>query len=96
MQNPISKVINGNRYWLSDKAGKKLKTFINGQWIYFGDPKYEHYFDRTGLLDKSLNHLDKKRRAGYRARASKIVNGNGSLTVNDINSPNYHSFHILW
>lgn len=92
----ISKVIDGNRYWVSDKPSKKLKVMIQGQWIYFGDPKYQHYFDRTGLLDKSQNHLDKERRSKYRARASKIVDSNGKLTVNDEKSPNYHAYRILW
>ena len=92
----ISKVIDGYRYWLSDKAGKKLKVLVDGKWIYFGDSKYQHYYDRTGLLDPSQNHNDKVRRTQYRARASKIVNKDGLLTVNDVNSANYHAYRILW
>jgi hypothetical protein len=90
------KLINGLRYFKSEKPNKKLKVKVNDKWVHFGNSNYEHYFDKTGLLDKNLNHLDDDRRRRYIARASKIKNKDGNLTANDINSPNYHSINILW
>jgi len=83
-------------YFISDKIGKKLYTVVNDKKIYFGATAYEHFKDATGLLPKSQNHLDEKRRKSYLARASKIKNKAGALTVNDPNSPNYHAIRILW
>jgi len=62
---------------LSNRPEKKLMgTFINPETkrennIYFGGIRpngqpYEHFYDRTGLLKKDLNHLDEERRQRYR------------------------------
>jgi len=81
-------------FTLSDKKGKKLKaSFINPKTgkennIYFGDPKYKHYYDRTHLLNKDLNHYDKKRRELYRQRHK-----NDNLTSL---SPGFFSWYFLW
>jgi hypothetical protein len=83
-------------YFISDKIGKKLFTIVNDKKIYFGDTNYQHYYDKTGLLSKSTNHLDKKRQEAYFKRASKIKDKAGNLTANDPNSPNYHSLRIIW
>ena len=83
-------------YFVSDKQSKKLYVIVNGKKIYFGDSNYQHYKDKTGLLAKSQNHLDEKRRASYLARASKIKDKSGALTANNPNSPNYHAIRILW
>lgn len=83
-------------YFISDKAGKKLYALVEGKKVYFGDTKYDHYKDKTGLLPKSSNNLDEKRRASYLARASKIKDKNGNLTAKDEKSPNYHATRILW
>jgi len=88
--------INGIEYQLSEKKNKKLKAYVNGKWVHFGQKGYEHYFDKTGLLPKSENHLDEKRRELYLKRASKITNKDKDLTAKDINSPNYHAIKILW
>ena len=88
--------IENYEYFLSDKKDKKLFTIVNGKKIYFGDSNYQHYYDKTGLLAKSQNHLDEKRKKSYLARASKIKDKAGNLTVNDPTSPNYFSMRILW
>jgi hypothetical protein len=55
-------------------SSKKLKaTYMNKttgreNTILFGAKNYEHYYDKSGLLPKSLNHLDKDRRRNYRSR----------------------------
>jgi hypothetical protein len=64
---------------LSEKKEKKLKaTFVNKETgnentIHFGDLAYQHYYDKSKLLNKSLNHKDKKRRALYRLRHYKDI-----------------------
>jgi len=83
-------------FQLSDKKDKKLKVYYNGKWIHFGQKLYDHYFDKTGLLPKSQNHMDKERRRLYLMRATKIKDKQGNLTVNDKNSPNYYSIRYLW
>lgn len=83
-------------YLISERADKKLKVFVGGHWIHFGQKGYEHYYDKTELLDKKLNHNDKIRRKNYLTRAKGIKDGLGALTFNDINSPNYHSINVLW
>jgi hypothetical protein len=88
--------INGIEYMLSEQKSKKLKALVNGKFIHFGQAGYQHYFDKTGILDKSLNHLDSERRRLYLARASKIKDSKGKYTKDDINSANYHAIKILW
>jgi hypothetical protein len=92
----MSKVINGKEYFVSEKANKKLKVKVNNKWIHFGDSDYQHFFDKTGLLDKKMNHLDDNRRQSYLKRASKILDKNGNKTMYDENSPNYYAIKILW
>jgi hypothetical protein len=91
-----SKVINGLRYYISEKPNKKLKVKVNDKWVHFGSTLYENYYDKTKLLDNNYNHLDEDRRRRYLTRATKIKDKEGNLTVNDINSPNYHAIRILW
>ena len=83
-------------YYLSDKPGKKLYTIVEGKKVYFGDTNYKQYFDKTGLLPKSSNHLDKTRQTSYLKRASKIKDKSGNLTASNPSSPNYHAIRILW
>jgi len=91
-----SKVIDGYRFFKSEKPKKKLKVEINGKWVHFGQLPYEHFFDKTGLLDKSLNHGDDLRRKRYLQRSIPIRDKEGNYTVNDKNSPNYWAVRVLW
>lgn len=83
-------------YELSEKPNKKLKVYVNGKWIHFGDKRYKNYFDKTGLLNGEYDHLDDNRRFRYLQRSTNIKDKNGKLTMYDINSPNYHSIRVLW
>jgi hypothetical protein len=83
------------KYSLSTKKGKKLMVVVNGKTIHFGDNRYSHYFDKTGLLPKSGNHLDDKRRLSYLKRAMNIKNKDG-YTLNNPLSANYHTIRQLW
>ena len=83
-------------YQLSTKKNKKLMVVVNNKTIHFGDIRYEHFKDSTNLLDKKLNHRDKKRQASYLKRAKGIKNKQGQLTYKDPESPNYHAVKMLW
>jgi hypothetical protein len=84
-------------YYRSTRKDKKLMTILSdGTVVHFGNPKYQHYYDKTGLLDKKLNHLDVKRRENYLNRSANIKNKEGKLTRNDPKSANYHARRILW
>jgi hypothetical protein len=91
-----SKKVGKYKYFLSEKKNKKLKVKIGDNWIHFGDNRYQHFKDRTGLLNPDLNHLDKERRKRYLSRASKILDKEGNLTADNPNSPNYHAIRIFW
>jgi hypothetical protein len=82
--------LNGYDYRLSNKKGKKLMVVVNGKTIHFGDKAFQHYYDKTGLLPKNLNHLDDKRRANYLKRSAKQGN------TDNPNSANYHARTVLW
>lgn len=82
--------INGYDYQISNKKGKKLMTVVNGKTINFGSIYHQHFFDKTGLLPKSLNHLDEKRRQSYLKRSKGIGN------TEDPTSANFHARNILW
>ena len=83
-------IINGYDYKKSTKKDKKLMVVVNGKTIHFGDTAYEQYRDKTGLLPKSSNHNDDKRRQRYLKRARGIKG------ADDVNSANYHAINILW
>ncbi len=77
----------------SDKKDKKLvASYEEGgkvKKIHFGATGYSHYFDKTGILPKELNHGDKERRRLYRARHEPIT---------DFNKPSAGllSWSLLW
>jgi hypothetical protein len=84
-------------YYKSNRPSKKLMVNPDGSvWIYFGDSSMQHYQDKTGLLDRKLNHMDDDRRRLYLARASKIKDKNGNLTKDNQFSSNYHAIRVLW
>jgi hypothetical protein len=91
-----SKKIGKYTYYISDNPNKKLMVIVNGNKINFGQAGYEHYKDKTGLLDPKLNHGDKERRENYLKRARGIKDKEGKLTYKDPNSANYHAIRILW
>ena len=69
----------------------------NGKWIHFGDKRYQQYKDTTPLrIYSNLDHLDKKRRYRYRARASKIKNKQGEYTYKNPKYANYYAYKFLW
>ena len=92
---PIVKVGRFN-YKKSTRKGKKLMVVLpGGRTIHFGDNSMEHFKDKTGIW-KSKDHGDPVRKKSYRARSSGIKKKDGSRAIDDINSPAYHSFHVLW
>lgn len=91
-----SKKVGKYTYFLSDKPKKKLMTIIDGKKIYFGATGYEHFRDKTGLLNPDLQHFDNNRRNRYIMRATNIKDKDGNYTQNNPLSPNYHALNILW
>lgn len=79
----MSPVTNIKFSW-SFAKGKKLRVVfdLHGKQhtVNFGAVGYEHYFDKTGLLPKSLNHKDPTRRKAYFERFNKIVDKQGKLS----------------
>ena len=88
-------------YEKSTNKNKKLKVKVKQsdgkiKTIHFGNSNYQHFKDKTGLLPKSLNHNDKKRRENYLKRSKAIKNKKGELTYLNPLSANYHAVRILW
>ena len=73
----------------SSRKGKKLDAFDdNGQKVAsFGDLRYQHYHDLTGLLPEKLNHGDPERRKRYYQRHGKTA---------EKGTPKWFSHHVLW
>jgi hypothetical protein len=68
---------------LYNKATKRINN------IHFGDKRYQHYIDSTGLdLYTHLNHFDEERRERYHKRHAK--------TAKKKYSPSYFSMRYLW
>lgn len=82
-------------YEKSTRGDKKLMVRVKGKLIHFGNPKYQHFKDKTGIW-KELDHGDKERRKRYLSRSKAIKDGDGNLTYNNPKSPNYHSINVLW
>ena len=82
-------------YVKSPRKNKKLRTVVNGVNVDFGDVRYQHFKDKTGIWS-SLDHGDKQRRKKYLTRTSGIKDGQGKLTKDDPMSPNWHSRRVLW
>jgi hypothetical protein len=82
----------------STHKNKKYSVLTpKGKVIHFGDIRYQHFKDSTGLnLYSHLDHNDKKRKTKYLTRAKGIKDKNGKLTWNDPESSNYYSVHFLW
>lgn len=82
-------------YVKSPRKNKKLRTVVNGVTVDFGDTRYEHFKDKTGIW-ASLDHKNEKRRKNYLTRTAGLKDGQGKLTKDNPTSPNYHSRRILW
>lgn len=68
---------------------KKKATFMykgRQHTVYFGHRDYSDY----------TQHKDPERRNRYLARATKIRDAKGKLTMNNPLSPNYWAIRILW
>ncbi len=91
--------IGNYNYEKSTRKDKKLMVRIEKdgkeKLIHFGNPKFEHYYDKTRIW-KELDHNNKDRRQNYLLRSAGIKNKEGNLTKDDEFSPNWHSRRILW
>ena len=82
-------------YEKSTRKDKKLMTIVDGKKVHFGNPKYQHFKDKTGIW-KSKDHGDPARQKNYLSRAKGIKLKDGSLAWKNPKSPNYHAVRILW
>ena len=77
-------------YEKSNRKNKKLMTKVEvdgkTKTIHFGDSRYQHYKDKTGIWSK-LDHNDKVRRKNYHMRHGDS---------NDPKTAKYHANRILW
>lgn len=86
-----------NIFRKSKTKNKKYDAYYNGRWIPFGDVRYQHYKDSTGLgLYSHLDHKDKYRRANYRARHKAVLLKDKSPAYKNKNSPAYWAYTYLW
>lgn len=98
--------VDGYVYEPSTTPGKKLDALVYVPDAFeskyhlirvpFGDSRYQHYYDRSGLLDPRMNHHDAKRRRNYLRRSARIRDKNGRLTAGDTTSANFHARRVLW
>lgn len=97
---PQCRLVGHYFYCLSSRKDKKLQTVIwDGQkfhTVHFGDPKYQHFHDKTGLLDPNLNHGNEKQRESYLARSAEIRDQEGRQTHKNPLSANFHARRVLW
>tara|TARA_Y100000114_G_scaffold103557_1_gene96697 strand:- start:284 stop:562 length:279 start_codon:yes stop_codon:yes gene_type:complete len=82
-------------YTKSPVKNKKLRVVVKNKTIDFGDTRYEHFKDATGI-HKNLDHNDKKRQQNYLTRSAKQKDGQGNLTANNPLSANFHARKVLW
>lgn len=84
-----------SKFIKSTNPKKKYMIKHNNRWIHFGAKGYQHYHDKIGLYS-NLDHNDKKRRANYRNRHSKIMTKDGQYAYKIKYSPAWYSWHYLW
>ena len=81
-------------YEKSNRKNKKLFTIVNGKEVHFGDIRFQHFKDKTGI-HKKLDHNDPDRRKNYLNRSAFQKNKSG-LTKDNPMSANYHARRVLW
>ena len=67
-----------------------------GKLIHFGNKNYEQYFDSALGKYSHLNHLDKSRRASYKARHKVIKTKDGKFAYMSPEQPSFYSMYFLW
>mgnify|MGYP003651752267 CR=1 FL=1 len=87
--------INNYEYQKSTRKNKKLMVKVNNKTIHFGDSRYKHFKDKTGIW-KKLDTNESARRDRYRKRHGAIKLKDGSLAKDNVNSASYHAWRILW
>jgi len=77
----------GYPIYVSDKKNKKYYAIVENRKVYFGDSRYQHYYDKMGYYSY-LDHGDKERRRRYKQRHEKDRHVKGSA--------GWLSDQILW
>ena len=86
------------KFEVSKAKNKKYSVVTpSGKKINFGDSRYEHYKDSTGVGAWSkLDHNDKERRKQYRTRHEKVMTKEGIPAYKDKEQASYYAYHYLW
>lgn len=85
----------------SPRKNKKYRAiYSKGDRVYttdFGDNRYQHYEDKTGLgLYSHLDHKNETRRRNYRKRHKAIKDKFGRIAKDVKYSPAWFSWNFLW
>ena len=97
--------VQGYKYYIekdirpgSNKKYVAIPLFTEHKPIYFGDKRYQHFYDQIGEFSY-LNHLDTRRKINYHKRHSAIskkLNGKIIKAIDDPLSPAFLSYYLLW
>ena len=77
----------GYPIYSADKYPKKYYAIVGGKKVYFGDIRYQQYYDKMGYY-QLLNHCDPARRTSFHQRHYK--------SRDKVGTPGWFSLHILW
>ena len=82
-------------YYIMKKNNPIKSTRKNKKLMVLNDNNNIVHFGFSPMSDFT-KHKNKKRQTSYCLRSSAIRDGDGKLTKNDIDSPNYWSMRVLW
>lgn len=88
--------------YVKGKGDYKYTAILSdGKRVNFGNKHYQHYKDSVpknlgGGIWSSKDHNDKKRRAAYRKRHSKIKLKDGRYSYQVKYTPAWFSYYYLW
>lgn len=81
-----AKKLGATEFGKSNVKGKRFYVIYDGKKINFGSDVGETFID----------HYDVQKQKAWKARHSKIQNGNGQYVYKLKTSPSFWSWHLLW
>jgi hypothetical protein len=75
----------GYPIYVAERRPKKYYAVVDGSRVYFGDTRYQQFYDKMGHY-AALNHHDETRRANYKKRHAKdrVVRGSAGWFADQI------------
>lgn len=77
----------GYPIYKSVRYPKKYYAVVDGEKVYFGDVRYQQYYDKMGAYSH-LNHCNLERRRQFHARHFQ--------SKDKIGTPGWFSLNVLW